>query len=156
MECQLNHLEQVKLRALAKAGHTQRERERAQTMLYVAAGLSAKEISVVQRLDLDTVYKRRKDWQARGFASLQDRSRRGAPRKLNEAHRTQLKQWAEQEALTAPDLLTKLQAEFGVRVHRNTLIAALRQQGMVWKRTRHSLKKSAMLSNSNRLNEKSK
>ncbi len=55
MEWKLSQAEHIKLRMLAREGHTKRERERVQTILYVAAGLSAKEISVVQRLDLDTV-----------------------------------------------------------------------------------------------------
>ena len=53
-----------------------------------------------------------------------------------------MKVWATQEALTAPELLARLEEKFGIRVHRNTLTGVLKRAGLVWKRTRHSLKKS--------------
>ena len=91
---------------------------------------------------MDTVYKRRKDWLAAGVLSLPDKHRKGASSKLNEHHREQIKTWALTEALTAPALLGKLKDEFDISVHVNTMSAALKKMGLVWKRTRHSLKKT--------------
>ena len=48
---------------------------------------------------------------------------------------------ASAEPLTAKALLARHIEGGGVPVHLNTLTAALRNDGMVWKRTRHSLKK---------------
>ncbi|WP_414629462.1 winged helix-turn-helix domain-containing protein [Cupriavidus sp. SK-3] len=53
-----------------------------------------------------------------------------------------MKWWATQEALTAVELLARLEEKFGIRVHRNTLTGILKRAGLVWKRTRHSLKNS--------------
>jgi transposase len=97
-----------------------------------------------QNLHLDTVYDRRKNWLARGLMSLADKHRSGTPPKLNEGHKEQLRLWATQQALTARQLLSKLHEEFDLRIHVNTLTNTLRQMGFVCKRTRHSLKKSAM------------
>jgi transposase len=55
--------------------------------------------------------------------------------------------WATQEALTAPELLARLEETFGTRVHRNTLTGVLKRAGLVWKRTRHSLKKKVRRGN---------
>jgi hypothetical protein len=48
---------------------------------------------------------------------------------------------ASTQPLTARQLLAKHLADGGAPVHLNTLCAALKASGMVWKRTRHSLKK---------------
>lgn len=119
-----------------------RVRHRAQTLLYFGDGWSAKGIAVKQKLNLDTVYDRRKHWLAAGFASLADKPRSGAPMKLNEEQRQRLRTWASEEALSGPVLRAKLQAECGVTVHLNTVKNALHGMDFVWKRTRHSLKKT--------------
>ncbi|MGC3030395.1 helix-turn-helix domain-containing protein, partial [Burkholderia sp. DN3021] len=90
----------------------------------------------------EAVYERRYRWLEKGMASLPDGPRSGAPSKLSPEQLEQLKVWASEEALTAPALLARLEEQFGVRVHRNTLTGALRRAGLVWKRTRHSLKKT--------------
>ncbi|MBU7437409.1 winged helix-turn-helix domain-containing protein [Paraburkholderia fungorum] len=37
--------------------------------------------------------------------------------------------------------MTRLEEKLGIRVHRNTLNEVLKRAGLVWKRTRHRLKK---------------
>jgi hypothetical protein len=54
-----------------------------------------------------------------------------------------LVQWADTEPLTAVALLARHKEAQGRDVHLNTLVSALKSYGFVWKRTRHSLKKSA-------------
>ena len=44
--------------------------------------------------------------------------------------------------MSAKQLLAKHVESGGAAVHLNTLTAALRKAGLVWKRTRHSLKKT--------------
>ena len=134
--------DRAELEAIIKTGGDWRVRDRAQTVLHFGDGWSAKAIAEKQELDLDTVYKRRKVWLESGISSLPDRHRKGAPSKLSKPHREQIKTWALAEALTAPALLAKLKEEFEVTVHVNTLSAALKKMGLVWKRTRHSLKKT--------------
>ena len=121
-----------------------RMRDRAQTLLYFGDGWRAKAIATQQNLHLDTVYDRRKHWLAKGFVSLTDKHRCGAPSKVSVVQREQLRTWATQEALTARELLTKLKEEFDIVMHPNTLSVILKQMRFVWKRTRHNLKKSEM------------
>lgn len=102
----------------------------------------AKEIARRQELTLEAVYERRYRWLEKGLAGLSDAPRSGAPSKLSPQQVEQLKVWATQEALTAPELLARLEEAFGIRVHRNTLTGILKRAGLVWKRTRHSLKKT--------------
>lgn len=141
---ELSEQDKAELKKIVHKGRDWRMRDRAQTVLYFAEGWTAKAISIEQGLHLDTVYDRRKNWLTRGLLSLADKHRTGAPAKLNEGHKEQLKLWASQQALTARQLLSRLHEEFDMRIHVNTLTSTLRQMGFVWKRTRHSLKKSAM------------
>ena len=129
---------------IVEKGRDWRMRHRAQTLLYFGDGWRAKAIATQQDLHLDTVYDRRKHWLAQGFASLADKHRCGVASKVSQAQREQLRMWATAQALTARQLVTKLKEEFDIVIHPNTLGVILKQMKFVWKRTRHSLKKSGM------------
>ncbi|MDP2834329.1 MAG: helix-turn-helix domain-containing protein [Pseudomonadota bacterium] len=141
-ELELSAEDRAKLLEIVEKGSDWRVRHRAQTLLYFADGWRAKAIAAQQNLNLDTVYDRRKHWLLESFASLADKHRSGAPLKLNVIHRDLIKTWAKEEALTAPDILAKLKEECEVTVCANTLTQALKKMRFVWKRTRHSLKKT--------------
>lgn len=141
---ELTDEERLRLKEIVLKGRDWRERGRALTILLLAEGLSGRAVAARQGVIAEVVYERRQRWLAKGFAGLPDASRSGAPPKLSGEQVLQVKEWAEAEALTAPVLLGRLNERFGVVVHRNTLVAALKKAGYVWKRTRHSLKKSGM------------
>jgi len=134
--------ERAKLQEVVAKGSNWRVRQRAQTLLYFNDGLSAKDIMALQDLNIDTVYDRRKNWLSQGFTFLYDMHRSGAPPKLNVIHYDQIKTWAENEALTGPAIVARLKEEYGVDVSINTVLGALKKLNFVWKRTRHSLKKT--------------
>ena len=141
---ELTDQERCELLRVVEKGRDWRMRHRAQTLLHFADGLRAKEIAQLQSLNLDTVYDRRKHWLAEGLSSLADKHRSGAPPKVSPAQRQQLRLWATQQALSARELLTKLNEEFGICMHPNTLCVTLKEMDFVWNRTRHDLKKSQM------------
>jgi transposase len=138
----LSAADRSELERIVAKGKDWRMRDRAQTLLYFGDGWRAKAIAEAQQLNLDTVYDRRKHWLAEGFASLPDKPRSGAPAKLSPSHREKIRAWAKDEALTVPALLAKLKEECDVSVCISTLSVALKQMRFVWKRTRHSLKKT--------------
>jgi transposase len=90
-----------------------------------------------------TVGTTRSRWLDSGLESLADLPRSGAPRKLRAEDVERLVGWAKAEPLTAPCLLARHEEHGGPHVHLNTLVATLKASGLVWKRTRHSLKKAA-------------
>ena len=139
---ELTQEERTGLLKIVERGSDWRMRHRAQTLLHFGDGLRAKAIATLQNLNLDTVYDRRKHWLHSGFSSLADKHRSGAPSKLSSVQKEQLRIWATQEALTARELLTKLNEEFDIVMHPNTLSATLKKMDFVWKRTRHNLKKT--------------
>ena len=134
--------DRAKLQEVVAKGSDWRARHRAQTLLYFDDGLRANDIMALQNLNIDTVYDRRKNWLSKGFAFLFDVHRSGAPPKLNAIHREQIKIWTEEEALTAPAIVARLKEECDIEVSVGTVRNALKSLGTIWKRTRHSLKKT--------------
>ena len=66
-----------------------RVRERAQSVLLLAAGMTCQQVADQQELSMQTVSATRRRWLAQGLAGLPDRARSGAPSKLTaaETHR---------------------------------------------------------------------
>ena len=131
------HLTQVEER-----GSDWRERRRARTLLLLDKGGTLEGVAIQQKVHKETVANHRDAWLARGFKGLSDLPRSGAPRKLSETHQQLLCAWAKEEACTANQLRARLSEEQGVQVTVGLVQSALKAQGYVWKRTRHSLKKS--------------
>jgi transposase len=127
----LSHLElsaddRAKLQEVVTKGRDWQARYRPQTLLYFNDGVSAKSIMALQYLNIDTVYDQRKNWLSKGYASLYDMHRSGAPPKLNAIHLEQINAWAEAEALTAPAIVGRLKEECDVEVSvRDTVIVKI-------------------------------
>ena len=147
---QVEASEEGSLKAILQKGADWRERDRAETILLLAAGLSVHETAERQGLCREAVRVRRRKWLKLGLASLPDRPRSGAPGKLTDAQREQLGRWVEAEPLSSRELLTRLARDYRVVIGRTTLRTELKKLGYVWKRTHYSLKKNATPSASSR------
>ena len=139
----LGDASRVELEWVVKRGENWRERERAQTLLLLDRGVFAQEVAHQLGVNVRTVGTTRSRWLESGRESLGDLPRSGAPRKLTTQHVERLVGWAKAEPLSASALLARHAENGGPSVHLNTLVAALKASGLVWKRTRHSLKKVA-------------
>lgn len=142
--------EEACLKAILRKGTDWRERDRAETIVLLAAGHSVEEVAERQNLCREAVRIRRRKWLKAGLASLPDRPRSGAPSKLTDEQREQLGRWVEAEPLSSRELLTRLARDYPVTVGRTTLRMELKKMGYVWKRTRYSLKKNAIRTVSNK------
>ena len=123
-------------------GSDWRERERSQTLILLDNGLSMLEVSEIVQIDIRTVGLTRMDWLKRGFESLVDAPRSGAPKKITTEQLEKIVEAAKDEPLTAKALIAKHIATGGTLVHVNTITKALKKAEFVWKRTRSSLKKN--------------
>lgn len=119
-----------------------RERERAKTLLHLDDGLPTADVAELMKIHIHTVSRTRRDWFTGGLNSLVDSARSGAPKKITSEQLAKLVEAASAEPLTARELLAKHMDDGGTKVHLSTMTSALRASGMVWKRTRHSLKKT--------------
>ena len=132
-----------RLEGVVRRGQNWRERERAQTLLLMAEGLSRREVAHELGLHVRTVGTTRSAWLASGLDALGDLPRSGAPRKLGVQHVERIVEWAVAEPLTAAGLMARHNDAGGPQVHINTLVGTLKGAGLVWKRARYSLKKAA-------------
>ena len=142
---QILHIDEdsrTQLQRIVKRSGDWRERGRAQTLLLLDSGLFAQAVADQLGLSVRTVRTTHMRWRQNAFASLPDKPRSGAPQKLDATHMERLIQWAKDEPLTAPALLARHLDAGGPSVHVNTLARKLKASGLVWKRTRHSLKKA--------------
>ena len=137
----LSSVERLGLLRIITRGDNWRERQRSNTLILLDKGLSMQEVANVVGIDIRTVGLTRIDWVERGFVSLKDAPRSGAPRKIKPEQLERLLTAASEEPLTAKSLLA-LHIEGGAEaVHLSTIKSALKREGYVWKRTRSSLKK---------------
>ena len=141
----LSETESQQLAHIVERGRDWRARQRARTLLLLHSGKPINTVAAEQGLNRDTVAVHRDTWLAKGIAGLSDAPRCGAPRKLAAEHVPMLCDWARQEALSAPQLKDKLRETFSVKVSTWVVQQALSREGFVWKRTRHSLKKSDVM-----------
>ena len=130
------------LEEIIARGANWRQRQRAQTLIFLDDGIEPTDVAQIVGIHVRTVNTTRRDWFRHGHESLIDAARSGAPKKMTPEQITNMVLAASTEPLTARQLLAKHVADGGAPVHLNTLSAALKASGMVWKRTRHSLKKT--------------
>lgn len=142
----LDDQDRLNLERIIFRGADWRQRQRAETLLMLERGNSTSTTADAIGIHARTVLITLKDWQARGYSSLVDAPRSGAPRKISSEQLVKIVNMASAEPLTAKTLLAKHVEDGGTMVHVNTLRVALKEAGFLWKRTRHSLKKKEMRS----------
>jgi len=134
--------DRISLERLLIYGAEWRPRQRAKTLILLDDGFTTQEVAAAVDVDAKTVGTTLRDWLDTGISSLADKARSGAPRKITCAQVEKIVEFAMAEPLSAKALFVKHLENGGAKVHVNTLTQALKASGMVWKRTRHSLKKS--------------
>jgi transposase len=142
-----------KLRKIEARDDNWRKRERARTLLTLHQTKSTTETALLVGIHERTVGLTKRDWVARGYESLVDRPRSGAPSKITEAQLQNIVNQARAEPSSAKQLLAFHIECGGEEVHPATLINSLKSIGFVWKRTRASLKKREMRPNFPRQNK---
>ena len=75
-------VERLSLIRIIARGNNWRERQRSNTLVLLDDGASMREVANIIGIDIRTVGLTRMDWLARGFDSLVDAPRCGAPRKI--------------------------------------------------------------------------
>lgn len=116
--------ERLRLQNIVDRGINWREHERAKTLILFDDGQSMKVIAETVGIDIRTVGLTRMDLLKRGFESLVDAPRTGAPKKITPEQLAKLLDVAEKELLTAKALLAKHVDAGGTLVHVNTLTKA--------------------------------
>ena len=137
----LQNIDRISLERMSDRGTNWRARQRAHTLILLDDGLTMTEVAAKIGIHVRTVGSTRTSWILVGMDSLADLERSGAPRKISPEELEKLVALAGAEPMSARALLAKHTGDGGIPVHLNTLTKALKEAGLLWKRTRHSLKK---------------
>lgn len=134
--------DETRLREIDARDEDWRKRERARTLLILHQTKSTAQTAQQIGIHEKTVGLTKRDWVARGYESLVDRHRCGAPPKITQEQLEKIMEQARKVPSSAKDLVAFHVESGGEEVHPVTLMNALKSAGFVWKRTRLSLKKT--------------
>ncbi len=126
---------------LAKHAKHWRERQRAQTILWLSEGKSVAEVATLQERIPETIRLQRRRCELYEFESIKEGHRSGRPNTLISDYQAKILDWVNTSPLNAEQIRVKLHEEYEVSVSVETIRKFLRDSDMVFKRTRHSLKK---------------
>lgn len=133
--------EKEQLIHLTKHAQHWRERQRAQTILWLSEGKTVAEVAKLQNRIPETIRLHRRHWELYQFESIKEGHRSGRPNILSDEHKQQILEWVNVSPLNAEQIRVKLHEKFDISVNVQIIRQFLRLSGMSFKRTRHSLKK---------------
>ena len=133
--------EQEQLIHLTKQAQHWRERQWAQTILWLSEGKTVAEVAKLQNRIPETIRLQRRHWELYQFESIKEGHRSGRPNILSDEHKNQILEWANDSPLNAEQIRVKLHEKFDISVNVQIIRQFLRLSDMSFKRTRHSLKK---------------
>ena len=135
--------EQEQLIHLTKQAQHWRERQRAQTILWLSEGKTVAEVAKLQNRIPETIRLQRRHWELYQFESIKEGHRSGRPNILSDEHKQQILEWVNDSPLNAEQIRVKLHEKFDISVNVQIIRQFLRLSDMSFKRTRHSLKKKS-------------
>lgn len=118
-----------------------RERQRAQTILWLSEGKTVAQVAALQHRIPETIRLQRRRWELYQFESIKEGHRSGRPSVLTKEHQAKILEWVNTTPLNAEQIKRQLYEEFQLLVDVQGVRKFLRDSGMAFKRTRHSLKK---------------
>lgn len=137
----LSSEEKEQLIHLTKFACHYRERERAQTILWLAEGKTVAEVSKLQHRIPETIRLQRRHWELYQFESIKEGARSGRPSSISAEYQQIILDWIEAEPLNAEQIRTKLHEQYALDIKATNIRRFLNLSGIVYKRTRHSVKK---------------
>ena len=140
-EFYLSEPEYEQLLRIKKYDGNWRVRERAESILLLSESLSCAKVGAILGIAGKTVQTTKMAWFKEKFASLEDKPRCGAPKKLQKEAVEKLLELADSKPCCATELLDAHIKNGGQPVHLGTIRKLLKDNNRVWKRTRSSLKK---------------
>lgn len=133
---QLTVEEEKQLTELVKYATHWRVGQRAQTILWLSQGKKVAEIAELQSRIPETIRLQRRLWRKLKFDAIKEGYRSGRTSLLKEIHHEQILLW-----IHAEQIRQRLHEQFQLMINVQTIKSFLKRSGIVYKRTRHSLKK---------------
>lgn len=114
-------------------------RQRAQCILLSFQGWSMSQLIQLYGISRKTLYTWLTRWEDERLVGLYDRAGRGRKSKLNDAQKQQIRAWVQAEPKNLKKVLSQVEAEWGVRISKDTLKRVLKQFKMRWLRMKRGL-----------------
>ncbi|MFW1859313.1 helix-turn-helix domain-containing protein [Acinetobacter defluvii] len=133
--------EKEQLEDLTKHAAHWRERQRAQTILWLANGETVEQVAARQKRIPETIRLQRRRWIKDKFKSIKEGERSGRPGSISDEYQAIILNWVKEEPLNAEQVRTRLHEKYTIDIKVHNIRRFLKLSGMVFKRTRHSLKK---------------
>ena len=133
--------QRAQLILLTKHAAHWRERQRAQTILWLANGETVEQVAARQKRIPETIRLQRRRWKKDKFESIKEGERSGRPSSIPDEYQTIILDWVKEEPLNAEQVRTRLHEKYTIDIKVHNIRRFLKLSGMVFKRTRHSLKK---------------
>ena len=108
--------QRAQLILLTKHAAHWRERQRAQTILWLSEGKTVAEVAALQERIPETIRLQRRHWELHQFESIQEGHRSGRPNTLTSNYQAQILEWVNTSPLNAEQIRVKLHEKHGVSV----------------------------------------
>jgi len=115
-----------------------------QSLLWLSQGKTVKEIAVLHGVKEETIRTHRRNWRHHKIEAIWEGKRSGHPRILQAVHQAQILSWIDSDTLNSEQIRQRLYEQYQIEICQETLRRFLRASGIVYKRTRHSLKKKML------------
>jgi transposase len=117
-------------------------RNRAKCILLKYHRVSIAQLMTIFRVSRKTIYNWLTRWEDSGFLGLYNQPGRGRKPKLNLVQKEQVKQWVKEEPKSLKKVVNKINQEWGIEVHKETVKRIIKKWQMKWKRMKRGLSKT--------------
>jgi transposase len=114
-------------------------RQRAQCILLSFQGWTMPELIQLFGISRKTLHTWLTRWEDERLAGLYDRAGRGRKPKLTDEQKQQVRAWVKAEPKNLKKVLDQIQAEWGIKVSKDTLKRVVKALGMTWRRMKRGL-----------------
>lgn len=117
-------------------------RERARCIILRNQGFAVPELVSIFAVTQKTIHNWIKRWEMKGIVGLYNEKGRGSKAKLNPEQKKQVKEWVEAEPKDLKKVVMKVEKEWGISVHKETIKRIIKKWKMRWKRMKRGISKS--------------
>jgi transposase len=129
-----------RLEELRDTGGNSRIRHRAHAILLSFQGTPVSELAKIFQANRNTICCWLDRWEDEGLNGLADKSRPGAPPKLDSKQQERAVELLQESPQNPTAAIVQLKEETGIEISRDTLKRLAKKNGLVWKRMRKSLR----------------
>lgn len=118
-------------------------RNRAKCINLLESGWSIPQLVKIFGVSRKTIYNWLTKWEREGLPGLYNQKGRGRKPLLNQEQEAQVKEWVKQEPKNLKKVVNRVQKEWSIKLHKETIKRIIKKLRMTWKRMKKGLSKAA-------------